>query len=199
MGSEMCIRDSHAFAEAIVSGRPNSHRSCEVGVGMNPLTEPLTADHKPAWTLDPRFSHYLPTTNLRNDVVARSGQEDLKERFLDVSTEAEAVEITQEAFSSKLETMMQLPAGSVSVQVSLIELGIDSLVAVDIRTWFLRELGADIPVLKILGGDSIAQICTNAAKQLLAQKVDQEASKQEEVKTESTTLNVSQGLSLIHI
>ncbi|OQD63284.1 hypothetical protein PENPOL_c010G08089 [Penicillium polonicum] len=191
--SEMDVH--HAFAEAIVSGRPNSHRSCEVGVGMNPLTEHFTADHKPAWTLDPRFSHYLPATNLRNKVVARSGQEDLKERFLDVSTEAETVEITQEAFSGKLETMMQLPAGSVSVQVSLIELGIDSLVAVDIRTWFLRELGVDIPVLKILGGDSIAQICTNAAKQLLAQKVDQEASKQEEVETESTTLNVSQGSS----
>ncbi|KAI2791888.1 Hybrid PKS-NRPS synthetase lepA [Penicillium oxalicum] len=189
--SEMDVH--HAFAEAIVSGRPNSHRSCEVGVGINPLTEPFTADRKPAWATDPRFSHYLPSTNLQNEVVARSRQEDLKERLMDVSTEDEAVKITQKAFSSKLETMMQLPVGSVSVQVSLIELGIDSLVAVDIRNWFLRELGADIPVLKILGGDSVAHICTNAAKQLLAQKGGQEASEQEEVEPESTTLHVSQG------
>ncbi|PYI33371.1 putative polyketide synthase [Aspergillus indologenus CBS 114.80] len=189
--SEMDVH--HAFAEAIISGRPDSHRPCEVGVGMDPLTEPLPAGHKPAWTSDPRFSHYLPSTNVRNEVVARSGQEDLKERFREVSTEAEAVELAQEAFSAKLETMMQLPAGSVSVQVSLIELGIDSLVAVEIRTWFLRELGADIPVLKILGGDSIAQLCTNAAKQLLAQQLEQTASsKTEAVETESTTVDESQ-------
>ncbi|RAK81607.1 putative polyketide synthase [Aspergillus fijiensis CBS 313.89] len=176
--SEMDVH--HAFAEAIISGRPDSHRPCEVGVGMDPLTEPLPAGHKPAWTSDPRFSHYLPSTNVRNEVVARSGQDDLKERFREVSTEAEAVELAQDAFSAKLETMMQLPAGSVSVQVSLIELGIDSLVAVEIRTWFLRELGADIPVLKILGGDSIAQLCTNAAKQLLAQQLEQTASSKAE-------------------
>ncbi|KAJ9296558.1 hypothetical protein DTO271G3_5256 [Paecilomyces variotii] len=188
--SEMDVH--HAFAEAVVAGRPDSCRSCEVGVGMDPLSEPLAAGHKPAWTLDPRFSHYLPATNIRSEVITRSAQGDLKERFRDLSTEAKAVELAQEAFSAKLETMMQLPAGSVSVQMSLIELGIDSLVAAEIRSWFLRELGADIPVLKILGGDSIAQICTNAAKQLLAQQLDQNASKLEEVGTDSTTLDESQ-------
>lgn len=38
------------------------------------------------------------------------------------------------------------------------ELGVDSLVAVDIRSWFLKEVLVDLPVLKILGGASIADM-----------------------------------------
>jgi hybrid polyketide synthase/nonribosomal peptide synthetase ACE1 len=38
------------------------------------------------------------------------------------------------------------------------ELGIDSLIAVDLRTWFLKELEVDMPVLKILGGASIREM-----------------------------------------
>ncbi|KAG0152625.1 hypothetical protein PDIDSM_1105 [Penicillium digitatum] len=34
--------------------------------------------------------------------------------------------------------------------------------------WFLKELGTDVPVLKILGGDSVAQICIATTKRLLA-------------------------------
>ena len=38
------------------------------------------------------------------------------------------------------------------------ELGVDSLVAVDIRSWFLKELDVDLPVLKILGGASVGDM-----------------------------------------
>jgi hybrid polyketide synthase/nonribosomal peptide synthetase ACE1 len=48
----------------------------------------------------------------------------------------------------------------------LIELGLDSLVAVDIRTWFLQELKIDLPVLKILGGASAVDLITLAVERL---------------------------------
>lgn len=44
------------------------------------------------------------------------------------------------------------------VSVALIEQGVDSLVAVEVRSWFLREVEVDIPVLKILGGSSVADL-----------------------------------------
>ena len=46
--------------------------------------------------------------------------------------------------------------------VTHIVLGIDSLVAVEVRSWFLEELNVDVPVLKIIGGDSITELCTKA-------------------------------------
>lgn len=41
---------------------------------------------------------------------------------------------------------------------SLVGQGIDSLVAIDIREWFDRELEIDMPVIKILGGSSIVAL-----------------------------------------
>lgn len=43
---------------------------------------------------------------------------------------------------------------------------IDSLVAVDIRTWFTKELGVEVQVLSLLGGASIATLIANAASKL---------------------------------
>jgi hypothetical protein len=43
-----------------------------------------------------------------------------------------------------------------------VDQGVDSLVAVDIRAWFLKELGVDVPTLKILGGGSIAELIKTA-------------------------------------
>jgi hybrid polyketide synthase / nonribosomal peptide synthetase ACE1 len=52
------------------------------------------------------------------------------------------------------------------LQQSTITLGIDSLVAVEIRSWMLRELTVDIPVLKILGEASIQDIVDFAVENL---------------------------------
>lgn len=51
---------------------------------------------------------------------------------------------------------------SVSEKASLVEQGVDSLMAVEVRSWFLKELEIDIPVLKILGGSSITDLLNEA-------------------------------------
>lgn len=48
----------------------------------------------------------------------------------------------------------------------LLELGVDSLVAVEVRSWFLKELQVDIPVLKVVGGASVAELCQKALEKL---------------------------------
>ena len=46
------------------------------------------------------------------------------------------------------------------------DLGVDSLIAVDIRAWFLKELEIDMPVLKILGGATLADLLSFAVEKL---------------------------------
>lgn len=46
------------------------------------------------------------------------------------------------------------------------DLGIDSLNAVEIRTWFLKELKVDMPVLRILGGATVADLLDYALEKL---------------------------------
>lgn len=46
------------------------------------------------------------------------------------------------------------------------ELGIDSLVAVEVRSWFLKELKLDVSVLKVIGGASLAELCDGLLQKL---------------------------------
>lgn len=54
----------------------------------------------------------------------------------------------------------------ISPSTSLIELGIDSLVAVDMRFWFTRELDLDLPVLKLLGGATVEEMVEDVIERL---------------------------------
>lgn len=63
------------------------------------------------------------------------------------------------------------PEDSISPETTIVELGVDSLVAVDLRSWFTNELGLDMPVLKILGGASVADLIEDAVKRLPAELV----------------------------
>lgn len=58
-----------------------------------------------------------------------------------------------------------------SETMTLVEQGVDSLVAVEIRSWFLKELDIDMPVLKVLGGASIADLLEDAFNRLPANLV----------------------------
>lgn len=62
------------------------------------------------------------------------------------------------AFVAKLKISLMMSDESVNETMPLIDLGVDSLVAVEIRTWFAQEVGADVAVLKILGGPSIEEL-----------------------------------------
>lgn len=66
-------------------------------------------------------------------------------------------------------------------------MGIDSLVAVEARSWFLKELKVDIPVLKLVGGASIAEVC-----QVALEKLPEELTGKLEVQGEPVNANISE-------
>lgn len=51
------------------------------------------------------------------------------------------------------------------------EIGLDSLVSVDIRSWFLKNFQVSIPVLKIMGNDTMAQLVQYAMENVPAELV----------------------------
>lgn len=65
-----------------------------------------------------------------------------------------------------MRVILQTADQEIDHDAPLVELGIDSLVAVEVRSWFLKELKVDIPVLKVVGGASLAEICEQAMKKL---------------------------------
>ena len=48
----------------------------------------------------------------------------------------------------------------------MVEQGVDSLVAVEVRSWFLKEIDVDVPVLKVLGGATMIELLEDAIEGL---------------------------------
>ncbi|KAG8422396.1 hypothetical protein J3459_010374 [Metarhizium acridum] len=59
------------------------------------------------------------------------------------------------------------PDEAINDKMPLVEQGVDSLVAIEIRTWFMKELDVDIPVVKILSASlTVAALVTDAVAKL---------------------------------
>lgn len=74
--------------------------------------------------------------------------------------------LSTDSFAAKLKTSLQIEDSVSILNMSAEELGLDSLVAVDIRSWFVKELNVEMPVLKILGGFTVAELVSAAQEQL---------------------------------
>ncbi|KAL9042053.1 MAG: hypothetical protein Q9214_003900, partial [Letrouitia sp. 1 TL-2023] len=161
------------FAEAMLASPSNSNMNFDIIMGVEPFVNSANAKIRPPWFSNPRFSHFVRHENDRSteqQQQAQSSSTHIRQHLETAGSEEAASTILQAVFSSKLENMMQLAPGSVDVQVSLLDLGCDSLLAVEIRTWFLKEVHVDVPVLKVLSGETVAEICSEAARKYLALK-----------------------------
>ncbi|RDW76198.1 hypothetical protein BP5796_07019 [Coleophoma crateriformis] len=148
------------FAEAIVAGRPESGEIPEIITSLSDTSIGVSEDIKPPWYKDPRFSHYiLEESDSVRDAETRVVLHSVERQLLDATDDTDAAAILERCFATKLELILQLPSDSVNRSAPLVDLGIDSLIAVEIRSWFLKELTIDMPVLKVLGGGSIVDLC----------------------------------------
>lgn len=71
----------------------------------------------------------------------------------------------------KLQSLLKFHPGEGQSDAAVLSLrtdalGVDSLIAVEIRTWFIKSLQVNMPVLKILGGASIGEILEHAMSQM---------------------------------
>lgn len=156
----------HMFLEAIVAGRPpkptvpgtivqkQSH-VVDITTGLSRFR--FNGPNPLHWHLDPRFSHFTIA-----DASDKSGDDDglaqkqsVKEMLDQAETVEAATEVLFAAFATHLEGLLQLPPGSTHGENSISELGVDSLLAVDIRSWLWRSTETDVGVMKILASTSI--------------------------------------------
>ena len=147
----------HMFLEAIVAGRPVPGQVYDITTGLSRFRpDDARALH---WHLDARFSHFTVRGAASDDIVAGSeaDKQSLQERLALSATAEEATVVLVEVFKRQLEKLLQLPEGSVSSESGISELGVDSLIAVEIRGWIWKAVAKDVPVLKILGVSTITK------------------------------------------
>lgn len=169
-GFHQCI------AESILAGRPGSERNPEIITGLR-LVNAKEEEPTP-WMNNPRFQHCVNW----GDVVGSKGSRHTgttamapKRALQQATTLEEVARIVEESIIAKFQVALQLPAMEEDerARATLLEsnaddLGVDSLVAVEIRSWFLKELDIEMPVLKILGGATVQDMVTFAIEKVSA-------------------------------
>jgi acyl carrier protein len=68
-----------------------------------------------------------------------------------------------EAVIAKLSSLLSIAVEDVDPTRTISANGVDSLVALELRTFMARKVKADVPVLEIMGSLSLAQVCKKVA------------------------------------
>lgn len=156
------------FAEAVNASDPNigSGFDHEISSSLRPY-DPSRDENPPAWLNIPRFCYYKRSTAIS------SGQEDgksesVRSQLKEQKTKDDVYKVLLACLTAILYRTLGLRPEdhTIAPHTRLVELGIDSLVAVDMRLWFTRELDLDMSVLKLLGGASVEEMVQDTIERL---------------------------------
>ncbi|KAI0383251.1 hypothetical protein F5Y04DRAFT_287431 [Hypomontagnella monticulosa] len=151
------------FAQAIISGQPESGLDYEIICGLGTQVDT-------PWRSIPRFGHCRVKGQVRRSEVLRHGQErstrSIRSSLEGACDSRQSISILKEVIASRLSSALGSPGEDVDEHVELFSLGLDSLVAIELRSWLLRILEVDVPVLKFLSGSSLHDICQDVLSKL---------------------------------
>ena len=166
----MSERDFHQiFAEAVLAGRPDSGLDPEISTGLRRIDP--DDPYQPIWYNNPIFSKRIKqrrSTNARE--ANNSSGPSIKVRLQAATNQSQVLTVLQDCFIAQLQSLLGSASDAASTTAVLDsrtdELGIDSLIAVEMRSWMMKNLSVNIPVLKILSGITVRELLQYALKEI---------------------------------
>ncbi|KXX79394.1 Lovastatin nonaketide synthase [Madurella mycetomatis] len=152
-----------SICEAIEASRLDSPHGPEISTGLNYV--PADAPNPPFWSSDPKFSIFIThqrevlereNRTKAGDAAAAASIHDL---LRECQSERDIHRVIEHAFADTLRAILQVTTSDEDLMASRSnEIGLDSLVSVNIRSWFLRHLQVGIPVLRIMSNNTMRSL-----------------------------------------
>ncbi|KAI3335180.1 hypothetical protein F4824DRAFT_465031 [Ustulina deusta] len=162
-------------AEAIHCGRAGGPAVLSTGL------EPVAADEAdpPVWASNPRFADFLmhepkgEDNMISKDGVPGAVGSSISDMLHRCVTPRDVKAVVRGALAARLRKALQLTTADDDHLMSMRgrEVGIDSLVSVDIRAWCLKYFQVAVPVLKVMGNDTLASLAEHISKSMPAMLV----------------------------
>ncbi|KAL2842427.1 hypothetical protein BJX68DRAFT_270607 [Aspergillus pseudodeflectus] len=173
------------FAEAILSGRPGKEAAAvsanlhgdrsvaQVVMGID-YTPPDTGTLNTTRLIrrrDAKFNHFV-THDTASDTIpskahVKATKQHLRSQLQSLPDKQSTYAVIRDALVTHLRRILRLaPENRIDESTALIDQSVDSLVAMDIRAWFLSEVDVDAPTLLIMGGASVTDLVSFAVERL---------------------------------
>ncbi|RYP47174.1 hypothetical protein DL768_006724 [Monosporascus sp. mg162] len=142
------------FAECMEAGHLDNPSGPEISTGLLSLTPEST--HIPPWYSDPKFTRFRiqkpsASSNTAKEKVNSASVQDLLQAC---RSEQDVLQVVKQAYGAQLRRILQVSTTDDDLMTMRgAELGFDSLISVDVRSWFLKNFQVSIPVLKIMAND----------------------------------------------
>ena len=159
--------DEQMFQSIMVAAMSGSFKGCEIPTQVISGLPTAGIVHrkrleKPFYVEDPRFA-LLKKLDLEGIEVAGESSVSLSSQLEQCKTLDAAAKVTTAALCEKIASGLQQSADNIDSGKPLHAYGVDSLMAVDIRTWALAEAQAEIALFEVLSGISIAALALKIA------------------------------------
>ncbi|KAI0194522.1 putative polyketide synthase [Xylaria flabelliformis] len=157
-----------AISEAIEACRRDSSHGPELTTGLTEVSlEAASAPNAPNWCSNPRFAAFVTAQETVVDEEQDEASMALGEQLRQCQSEQEAYHVIEGAFATQLRVVLQVSTSDQDLMASRgNEIGLDSLISVDIRSWFLKHLQVNVPVLKIMSNNTMASLIQFAIESL---------------------------------
>jgi acyl carrier protein len=138
------------------SYHPGAHR-CQMVMGLETPASLLGRSLEPPEVLQrPLFARFSQLPGRAGG--GGSSSDDAARLFRQAESAAERTQVVVEALSKRLARTLSIKLEDVDTHQALHAYGVDSLIAVELRSWLGKEFAADVPVFEIVSGKTIEAV-----------------------------------------
>ena len=159
----------HAFGEAVAAGAPGAEGNAEIFFGLQKINSQIDESDEsgePVCLSNQLLSHFTTKPSPAKE-IQYAGQADSTSLIV-AHGQLQQSEPTQNEYdrllarlSGKIKSMLRLTGQTLDVNTPLLDLGCDSLLAVDLQAWVAKEFDIDITPMDALL-DTVASLCKKA-------------------------------------
>ena len=132
-----------------------------------PASLKARGQQQPYWLDRPLFNHLHQMGN-STVTLAQAKASNAKTDYTSLLSTIESLDAAKDIICKgiigRLSEYLAVPKADISANKPAFSYGVDSLSAVEIRQWLLREIGAEISVFRILGNQSLVDLALFVAK-----------------------------------